>query len=187
MNRYQNMFAQKILHRTSLAFDGYQRESELNLPFLLMGPFGTGKTVTLAHTIKKICSTFSDSRILAVAPSQSAADTLAMKLLHTGMDQKSIFRFNSPLRDLVGAPMDISKISFTTDDSFSLPPNLLQFSVVICSAYEAQLLLYWGYSNSDYIAGQQALIDDFNEQLNLWNLPNYESKLKTHWTHLIGI
>ena len=176
------------MQRTSLAFDGYEKDSELNLPLLLVGPFGTGKTMTFAKILEQICAQFKKSKILAIAPSQSAADTIALKLLSIGIDVNTILRLNHPLRDIYILPWDLMKISCMKVDTFSIPENLLEYSIVICTTVEAQLLVHYGYTNLEIREKKMAAIDDVNEKLKRHGLPLYEwERSYDHWTHLAGL
>ena len=49
-------------------------------PYLLFGPPGTGKTVTLAEAIKQVWKMDSKTRIIVATPSNSAADVIALRL-----------------------------------------------------------------------------------------------------------
>lgn len=63
-------------------------------PYLLFGPPGTGKTVTLVEALKQVCMLIPSSHVLVVAPSNSACDLLAERLLEH-MSPTEVFRMYS--------------------------------------------------------------------------------------------
>lgn len=80
---------------------------------------GTGKTVTIVEAIRQILRRQPDARILACAPSNSAADLLAQRLR---LNPSQLFRCNAVHRDLLGLPEDLVPYTFRRNDLFTLPP-----------------------------------------------------------------
>ncbi|CAG8489963.1 9473_t:CDS:2 [Acaulospora morrowiae] len=68
-------------------------------PFIVFGPPGTGKSVTIVEAMKQLLDEKENVRILACAPSNSAADVLLMKLSIT-LSPDKVARINAAYRDI---------------------------------------------------------------------------------------
>ena len=66
------------------------------VPYLVFGPPGTGKTVTLVEAIRQVWKMQEDTHILACAPSNTAADLLTVRLRrHNHIPEDQILRLNA--------------------------------------------------------------------------------------------
>ncbi|XP_067414809.1 helicase MOV-10 [Emydura macquarii macquarii] len=75
-------------------------------PYIIFGPPGTGKTVTMVEAIKQVITCVKSSHVLACAPSNSASDLLCQHLM-THLDRSSIYRINASSRDFRQVPEGI--------------------------------------------------------------------------------
>ncbi|NWU92314.1 SDE3 helicase, partial [Upupa epops] len=75
-------------------------------PYLIFGPPGTGKTVTMVEAIKQVWMCFKDARILACAPSNSAADLLCQHLIKD-IAPRYVYRLMASSRSYQEVPADI--------------------------------------------------------------------------------
>ncbi|NXL73862.1 SDE3 helicase, partial [Leptocoma aspasia] len=75
-------------------------------PYLIFGPPGTGKTVTMVEAIKQVWTCFKDAHILACAPSNSAADLLCQWLIKDIAPQ-NVYRLIASSRSYREVPTDI--------------------------------------------------------------------------------
>lgn len=83
--------------------------------FVVFGPPGTGKTFTIVEAIFQLLRTNSQARILACAPSKSAADLIAERL-SAGFNPDQLFRLVVPSRFLNGVSDVVKLYTYTKLD-----------------------------------------------------------------------
>uniref|UniRef100_A0A3P9MID8 RNA helicase n=1 Tax=Oryzias latipes TaxID=8090 RepID=A0A3P9MID8_ORYLA len=75
------------------------------IPYVLFGPPGTGKTITLIEVILQVYHFLPNSRILVCTPSNSAADLICTRLHYSGfLENGSLARVNAFSRDTESLP-----------------------------------------------------------------------------------
>ncbi|XP_051889853.1 RNA helicase Mov10l1 isoform X2 [Pristis pectinata] len=98
---------QKVCNFFNLLLNEHQKSAVKHIlrgecrptPYIVFGPPGTGKTVTILEAILQIHFTLPGSRILAAAPSNSAADLLCVRLHESGLlKQGDMVRVNATWR-----------------------------------------------------------------------------------------
>ncbi|XP_078481514.1 putative helicase MOV-10 [Ciona intestinalis] len=88
---------QQVQAINSIVFDQSQ------VPYIIFGPPGTGKTVTVVEAIKQVISHYTGCHVLVCAPSNSAADLL-IERLREHVDVSKLFRMCAQSRPLVEGP-----------------------------------------------------------------------------------
>ena len=102
---------------------------------------GTGKTITIVEAILQVLAADPQARILACAPSNSAADLIASRL-RGGLTADELFRFYAPSRSNDQVPSELTAFTYTRDDGhFSVPPmaRMKGFRVVVATCLSASV------------------------------------------------
>ena len=89
------------------------------MPFIVFGPPGTGKTVTLVEAIRQVYELNPDAHILACAPSNSAADLLAIRLAKY-VPREDLMRMIAQSRAYKDVPDSIAQFSNMTPGGYRL-------------------------------------------------------------------
>ncbi|KAI0646632.1 P-loop containing nucleoside triphosphate hydrolase protein [Trametes meyenii] len=107
-------------------------------PFIIFGPPGTGKTVTVVEAIRQVLRVQRDACILACAPSNSAADLLAQRLL-TALTPAEMLRCNAFFRSKETLPEELHAYSTLRENHFSLPSldTLKTYKVIVSTCGNA--------------------------------------------------
>ncbi|RZC39005.1 helicase mov-10-B.1 [Asbolus verrucosus] len=101
------------------------------LPYIVFGPPGTGKTVTIVEAILQI-KKHTKKRILVCAPANSACDVLALKLMPY-CTKDELIRIHSTTRERNTITKDLMEYSNVEDDEFTKVEmkKLLSYKIVV--------------------------------------------------------
>ncbi|KAH6808908.1 P-loop containing nucleoside triphosphate hydrolases superfamily protein [Perilla frutescens var. frutescens] len=115
-------------------------------PYVIHGPPGTGKTKTLIEAILQIYHGNRNARILACAPSNSAADHILDRLISeksVQIQSNEIFRLNAYTRPFEDVNPDHIQFCCLEDNIFMCPPcgDLEQYRIIV-STYSSACLLH---------------------------------------------
>ncbi|XP_051996519.1 putative helicase mov-10-B.1 [Xyrauchen texanus] len=122
-------------------------------PYLIFGPPGTGKTVSLVEAIMQVNKSVVNAHILACAPSNSACDLLCERLLGY-VDAHHLYRLYAPSRDPRTLPKKLLKHSNWNEaqDSFYLPSRkeIMDYRVIVVTSVTAGRLVSGGIAKGHF-------------------------------------
>jgi helicase MOV-10 len=135
------------------------------LPYLISGPPGTGKTKTLVETAMQMLNSTNVAHILICAPSEAAADTLALRLKRY-VSTKQLLRLHRPGRADNEVPRELIQYCYMENDMFSLPPfkALMAYNIVVCSCQDAAILAEARLTNSDLYNIESNMLSAFHRE-----------------------
>ncbi|KAJ7199239.1 P-loop containing nucleoside triphosphate hydrolase protein, partial [Mycena pura] len=122
-----------------------------SVPFVIFGPPGTGKTVTMIEAILQVLAADPKARVLACAPSNSAADLLASQL--TALRPGGLFRYYAPSRSKDQVPLELQEYTYANADGHLAVPPLArtkQFRAVVATCVSAAVVSGIGIARGHY-------------------------------------
>ncbi|KAJ7270897.1 P-loop containing nucleoside triphosphate hydrolase protein [Mycena rebaudengoi] len=152
---------------------------ESPIPFLIIGPPGTGKTRTMTESVLQILRFHPEACILLCAPSNPATDTLVSRLKFA-LKPHEMLRLNDPTRTFAEVALNIRQYCFVDKDRYALPPweVLMRYRVVVCSCIEAAILVDAHCTNSALARLETEIVGSLHPH-------RHKEPIMPHWTHLL--
>ncbi|KAH7877744.1 P-loop containing nucleoside triphosphate hydrolase protein [Lentinula edodes] len=154
-----------------------------HVPFLISGPPGTGKTRTVVETVHQILHTQPEAHILLCAPSNSATDTVALRL-GSSLKLGDMLQLNDQNRTFAEVPDLIRQFCCNSDvdnDSFAIPTwkMLMSYKVVVTSCLDANILVDAACTNIVLCALEEHVVSSLHPHRKI------KYRIVPHWTHLL--
>ena len=112
---------------------------------------GTGKTVTDVETILQILHRDKNAKVLACAPSNSAADIIALRLL-SALTPEEMFRCNAPSRDPRSVSEALAPYTLYMGNHYSFPSRetLEKYRVIVSTCGNASFAYNVGMARGHF-------------------------------------
>ncbi|KAL8992091.1 MAG: hypothetical protein Q9169_007381 [Polycauliona sp. 2 TL-2023] len=184
-NFRRSWFDRCLNYEQKKAVDSVLSRSYGNVPFLVNGPPGTGKTKTMVEIVTQLAfDPENEGAILVCAPSDSAADTLTLRL-RRNFEPKIMFRLNDFSRTFAEVPQELLPYCYVQSDIFHLPPlpELMTCKVIIATCRAADVLVQARVTNVDLVTLENNTRNILNPQLTVKR--RTAQNVSLHWAALI--
>ncbi|KAF2757645.1 P-loop containing nucleoside triphosphate hydrolase protein [Pseudovirgaria hyperparasitica] len=153
-----------------------------DVPYLVSGPPGTGKTKTLVETALQLLEAPYCGSILVCAPSDAAADILLQRLA-PHLNPEKLLRLNSPARTFAEVPNNILMYCFSLDDAFGLPSFkvLMNTRIIVTTCRDASILCSAKVTNRDLYNLQS----NINSAIHPDQDKSQKLSIRLHWSALL--
>ncbi|KAK7047868.1 hypothetical protein VNI00_006196 [Paramarasmius palmivorus] len=121
-------------------------------PFIIFGPPGTGKTVTMVESILQVLKKDTKAKVLVCTPSNSAAD-LVVSRLRKNLSEDQLFRLIAPSRQRKTVPEDIKPYTYIDDSghhSVHSPERVMEYRVIVSTCVSAAMVFGIGIPQGYY-------------------------------------
>lgn len=151
------------------------------VPFLISGPPGTGKTKTLVETaLQLITHGDNDEHILICAPSESAADSIAERLAQSRLAPKELLRLNPPSRRSNEMKETLRAYSAIDETGIFFMPEfqtIMEKKIIVTTCLTASLLVEGRLTNADLFHLEYTYAKVFHRSIT--------ETVRLHWTALL--